>query len=256
MKLTGPDPSSFAVQPVAGPATYRSRSATNMKISDVDVAKAVIAHEAVDCFLAKEESASKQPTNLLSCTGGVFWGKAGEEWPRSANDKPLIPWLQIVCSEMKGVYGPFYRREVVTFFIDEEFSEAEATSKPDAADFVVREYRLGEKLAPLKRPAGLERHKFHKVAWQKTSDYPSISKYHGLFGDSVYSALCDDKRLKFVNRSGIKIGGWPTPVQSPQRYPGEYHLQIDMTENYMYGDSGVGYLSANGGTWYLLFECC
>jgi hypothetical protein len=45
-----------------------------MKISDVNVAKAVIAHEAVDCFLAKEESASKQPTNLVSCTGGVLPG--------------------------------------------------------------------------------------------------------------------------------------------------------------------------------------
>jgi hypothetical protein len=37
----------------------------NMKISDVDVAKAVIAHEAVDCFLANEESASKQRRHLV-----------------------------------------------------------------------------------------------------------------------------------------------------------------------------------------------
>jgi hypothetical protein len=227
-----------------------------MKIVDIEVAKAVIAHEAVDCFLAKEEPVSKQPTNLVSCTGGVFWGRPGEEWPRSTSDKPLIPWLQIVCTEMKGLYGPFYRREAVCFFIDEEFSHGEAVSKLDEADFVVREYLLDEKLAPLRCPPGLERHKFHKVVWQKTSDYPAISKYHGLFDDSVYSALCDDKRLKFVNHSGIKIGGWPTPVQTGQRYPGEFDLQIDMTENYMYGDSGIGYLSASGSTWYLEFECC
>lgn len=227
-----------------------------MKIADVETARAVIAHEAVDCFLGKEEPASKQPTELVSCTGGVFWGQPGETWPNSSNGKPLIPWLQLVCTEMKGLYGPFYRRTAVCFYIDEQFSDAEAVPKPDGSDFVVREYPLGAKLAPLRRPAVLERHKFHRVAWHKTPDYPSISKYRGLFEEFVYSALCDDKRLKYVNRSGLKIGGWPTPVQAGQRYPGEFDLQIDMTQNFTYGDSGIGYLSANGGTWHLMFECC
>lgn len=227
-----------------------------MKIDNIGVAQAVIAHEVVDCFLAREEAPSKQPKELVSCTGGVFWGKAGEQWPRSATGEPLIPWLQIVCTEMKGLYGPFYRKQLVSFFIKENFDEVGAVSKPDASDFVVREYPLGEKLAPLQRPAGLRRHKFHRVVWKKTPDYPAISKYHGLFDDAVYTALCKAKRLKFQNRNGIKIGGWPTPLQSPQRYPGAYALQIDMTDNYQYGDSGIGYLSASGGTWYLDFECC
>jgi len=157
---------------------------------------------------------------------------------------------------MKGLYGPFYRRQALCFYIDEGFSGAEAVSKQDKSDFVVREYRLGDNLTPLRRPQRMDRHKFHRVAWEKTSDYPSISKYYGLFDDSVYAALCDDKQLKYLNRAGIKIGGWPTPIQTGQRYPGEFNLQIDMTENYMYGDSGVGYLSASGGAWYLLFECC
>lgn len=227
-----------------------------MKIADAEVAKAIIAHEEVDCFLGKEGPASKQPTELVSCTGGVFWGKPGEQWPSSTNGKPLIPWLQIVCTEMKGLYGPFYRRQAVCFFIDEEFSAADAVSEQDGSNFVVREYPLGDKLAPLHRPAGLERHSFHRVSWQKTADYPSISKYYGLLEDSVYSDLCDDKQLNYLNHSGIKIGGWPTPVQSRQRYPGEFDLQIDITENYMYGDSGVGYLSSRGGRWHLMFECC
>ena len=157
---------------------------------------------------------------------------------------------------MKGLYGPFYQREAVCFYLNEEFYDAEAVSKLDGCDFVVREYRPGEKLIPLARPDGLEGHKFHRVTWKKAPDYPSISKYYSLFEDSVYSSLCDDKRLKFRNCSGIKIGGWPTPVQTNQRYPGEFDLQIDMTENYMYGDCGVGYLSSSGGTWYLMFECC
>jgi uncharacterized protein YwqG len=227
-----------------------------MQIADIEVAKAVIAHEAVDCFLGKEEPASKQPKNLVSCTGGAFWGALGDEWPRSASGKPLIPWLQIVCTEMKGLYGPFYGRQVVCFHIDEEFGAVEAASKLDRSDFVVREYRVGDKLAPMQRPTELTHHKFHRVTWHKTPDYPSISKYYDLFAESVYSALCDDKSFKCQNHSGIKIGGWPTPVQSDQRYPGEFALQIDITENYMYADSGVAYLSSKAGAWVVMFECC
>lgn len=33
-----------------------------MKITDVEIAKAVIAHEAIDCFLGKQEQATQQPT--------------------------------------------------------------------------------------------------------------------------------------------------------------------------------------------------
>lgn len=72
----------------------------------------------------------------------------------------------------------------------------------------------------------------------------------------MYDALCKIEDFKYENKSGIKLGGWPTPVQSDERYPGSYDLQIDMTENYMYGDSGIGFLSRGEGKWHLLFECC
>lgn len=157
---------------------------------------------------------------------------------------------------MERLYGPFYRRQAICFYIDESFSGAEASSTQDANGFVVREYQLGEQLEPLRRPVELERHHFHRVTWNKIQDYPSISKYYGLFEESVYSALCDDERLEFINHSGIKIGGWPTPIQSDQRYPNEFDLQIDMTDNYVYADSGIGYLSGIRGIWHVMFECC
>jgi len=227
-----------------------------MKVTSVELAEAIIAHEAVDCFVGKEQPTSQQPKNLVSCTGGIFCGKLGEHWPRTADGAPLIPWLQIVCTEMTRLYGPFYLRKAVCFYLATEFSAAEAVSSQDSSDFVVREYLLEDELAPLERPKVLERHVFHRVKWREESDYPSLSKYHGLFDDSVYAALCAEKTLKYENRSGIKIGGWPTPIQSQQRYPGEFHLQIDMTENFMYGDSGIGYLSKSGGAWHVVFDCC
>ena len=45
-------------------------------------------------------------------------------------------------------------------------------------------------------------------------------------------------------------------MQSDQEYPGAYDLQIDMTENYMYGDSGIAYLCSRGDQWSVMFECC
>jgi hypothetical protein len=226
------------------------------RIGDIDIAKAVIAHEAVDCFCGKEQKASAQPKQLTSCTGGAFWGKTGEQWPKSVEGEPLIPWLQVVCTEMKRLYGAFYNRKAVCFYIRQDFSDSEAASVFDDGDFVVREYEPTDDLVPLVRPKALQGHPYHRVTWERMLDYPSLSKYHGLLGETVYDALCKIKDFEYGNRYGLKIGGWPTPVQRGQQYPGSYDLQIDVTENYMYGDSGVGYLSRSGGQWHLLFECC
>jgi hypothetical protein len=225
-------------------------------IRDVQTARAVIAHEAVDCFVGTEGEESRQPAKLVSCTGGAFFGRKGESWPVAADGVPLIPWLQVVCTEMKRLYGAFYNKQAVCFFLREDFSAAEALSVPDRGEFVVRDYALSERLVPLNRPASLARHPFHRVAWQRAVDYPSLSKYHDLFDPTVYRALCDEGDFAFANHPGMKIGGWPTPVQRPQAYPGSCDLQIDMTKNYTYGDSGVAYLSRSGGTWRVEFECC
>lgn len=226
------------------------------QVTDVKVAEAVIAHEAVDCFCGTEQKKSPQPKRLVSCTGGVFWGKVGETWPRTADGVPLFPWLQIVCTEMDRLYGAFYGRQAACFYLREDFSDYDALSTPDGGDFVVREYEKGDKLKPLARPKELKRHPFRRVVWKRLQDYPSLSKYYELFDDEVYSALCDTKNFKYGNRAGIKIGGWPTPVQRDQEYPGSHDLQIDMTENYMYFDSGIAHLSRDGGQWYVAFETC
>jgi hypothetical protein len=239
------------------PARQDRDESLTVRITDVSVARAVIAHEAVECFVGKEQQPSKEPKKLVSCTGGTFWGKLGEHWPRSASGKPLIPWLQIACTEMDGLYGAFHARRAMCFFIDREFAEFEATSEYDGSDFVVREYGLDEQLAPLRRPTGLAGQKFHRLKWQKVADYPPLSKYYRLFDEKIYSDLCDDNKLGYCNRSGIKIGGWPTPVQVDRGYPGTFDLQIDITKNFMYADAGIGYLSAtHDGKWHVMFDCC
>jgi hypothetical protein len=150
----------------------------DIKISDIDVATAVIAHEAIDCFCGEEQSEAIQPAQLVSCAGGTFWGKKGEQWPVSGKGEPLIPWLQIVCGEMNGLHGAFDKRRAVCFYIRCDLNESEAVSAFDAADFVVREYGLGDDLVPLVQPKTLQGHPFHRVLWKKTKDYPSLSKYY------------------------------------------------------------------------------
>lgn len=226
------------------------------RISNVDDAIAVIAYEEVSCFCGVEQKSSSQPNQLTSCTGGTFWGKSGESWPTAADGTPLIPWLQIACGEMKNLYGAFHKRKSACFYIHPDFSNYEARSAHDRADFVVREYGIDAHLVPLVRPTVLMGHPFHSVVWKAMQDYPSISKYYGLFDETVYASICELKAFKYENRSGIKIGGWPTPVQRDQQYPGSYDLQIDITDNFMYGDSGIGYLTRSGDGWYLVFECC
>lgn len=225
-------------------------------IGDIDVAMAVIAHQAVDCFRGIEQPKTIQPNKLVSCTGGTFFGIRGEKWPTTQSGEPLIPWLQVVCTDMKNVYGAFYNRKAVCFYINHDLETYEATSAVDDTDFVVREYSLNDDLFPLVRPPQLKGYPFHQVDWKRDKDYPAISSYCELFDDNVYASLCKMKQFKFENRSGIKIGGWPTPIQGRQEYPGSCDLQIDMTENYTYGDSGIGYLTRTGNHWYVNFDCC
>lgn len=227
-----------------------------VSIDDLEVAKAVIANEEVVCFCGTEQKKGPQPkTKMVSGTGGVFWGNPVDEWPTTPEGEPLIPWLQIVTSEIKGLFGPLKPLQAVCFYIDRHFDDYEATSAWDDSRFVVREYARKERLQPLERPRTLKGHPFRRVTWNKTKDYPFVSKYFELFAPEVYDAICEMKNFRYAHLSGIKIGGWPTYVQR-QEYPGGCDLQIDITENSMYGDSGVGYLSRAGDRWYVRFECC
>ena len=64
-------------------------------------------------------------------------------------------------------------------------------------------------------------------------------------------AIADDYYDHFANAGGLKIGGWPTLIQSEicwapwNKHPAlpRYVFQIDSTEkgNWMWGDCGVGY---------------
>jgi uncharacterized protein YwqG len=227
-----------------------------MKVNDIELAKAIIEYEAVDCFIGQQVEFNESPAGLVSQVGGIFWGKRDESWPLSRESKPLLPWLQIVCSEMKDLYGPFYKKQLLTFFIEDEFDGSEALSLADNNEFVVREYDLGDNLVKLIPPDNLDLSSCKRVIWKASKDFPSMSKYYRLFSENVYNQLADIEDFEFENKDGIKINGWPSPLQSNQKYPGTFDLQIDVTDNFMYADSGIGFLKKSGGQWDVVFESC
>ena len=80
----------------------------------------------------------------------------------------------------------------------------------------------------------------------------------------------DDYYDRFPNVSGVKLGGWPTLIQSEifwapwNRHPHspEYVFQIDSVEkgNWFWGDAGVGYFgrgTADGheNDWSIAWQC-
>lgn len=150
----------------------------------------------------------------------------------------------------------FSRWKLVCFYIQADFTDDSESSTIDGSDFVVREYGRDEELAPLARPAELGAYSFRPVTWELADDYPSVDKYYELFDEAVYDSVCEADDYAFENHSGIKIGGWPTPLQRRQQDPGSCDLQIDMTETFMYCDSGIGYLSRLEENWFVEFETC
>jgi hypothetical protein len=160
----------------------------------------------------------------------------------------------VSCGDLSDGSGPFHGRQSVCFYIAEDFDGALVSSTIDHSEFVVREYHPGEELVPLRRPGDRDWHPFHLVAWERVKDYPEISRYEDLFLTAVAEALWDDPTFEYRNRSGIKIGGWPTTIQFGDWYPGWCDIQIDTTQNYMYEDAGIAHLSRDGERWDAIFD--
>lgn len=232
----------------------RRRPEPLARIDSVAAALAVSAHDGVDCYLGKETGKRRQPARLTSGIGGAFWGRRGESWPTTQAGAPLMPWLLVRCDEVPRAGGPFHRRQAIAFYLDPGFRGFEASSSPDADAFVVRTYAPGERLVRLERPKALEGHPWIGIEWRPERDHPALGKYDELFAEDVNAELEARSDLPYANHSGIKIGGWPTPVQRSQQYPGTFDLQIDITSNFMYADSGVGFLRRSGDGWYVMFE--
>lgn len=228
-----------------------------MKINTKEEAREKISSMAKLCLISTDNEASKQPAKDQSFYGGSFYGKGGENWP-TYEDRALIPWLFLSKKDLPQS-NIFQEIKALAFYIDEEFFDFDHIAE-EGSQIVVRAYKNSDELMLLEKPYNFKGHPPYILNWSEVKDFPSMSHFYEAFTEEIYDYFCkNEEKENLTNQSGIKLGGWPTLVQREYGYMDlERHvLQIDMTENYMYADSGICYVSKlDNGKWYLSFDCC
>jgi hypothetical protein len=201
-------------------------------IDDLELAQQVMASDGVDAYVARVAKPGKQPKKLVSCTGGVFFGRRGETWPIDNHGLPLLPWIQLV----DAFPGRVHYKKAVCFFLSQTFGYwDQGHSSTDNGSFVVREYDRSVPVRPLDRPSLLKGHPFRRMQWQPARDYPLLSKYRNVFTPRVIAALNRD-RGEHPHHAGIKIEGWPTQEHGDATvFTGTWDLQLPIAKNFSLG---------------------
>lgn len=227
-------------------------------ITDVAQATKLIHSKGRDAFVAKARIRTQVIIKPESGYGGTCFGAHGESWP-THQGRPLIPWLQIATDGFPSKHPELSKFGYMAFFLDPKRAD-DCIAAFDEEVFVVRTYKDSKKLVPLIRPSLGSEHPFHGIDWELQKDVPPAHHFtKDIASDTIDTLRDHDEQLEIANLSGVKIGGWPTPFQRPYDLlaTDDYRLQIDITENYMFADSGIGYIyhDADRG-WIVSFESC
>ena len=188
-----------------------------------------------------------------SWLGKVLIAKEGEEWPKYAGN-PMTPLLQLNLSDIPSKPNNLNGIEFITVFIDEK-------SVLDSKDgtYIIRTYKSEDTLISLNQNNYTSTIKaFQLEPYLEENDCPSWDDCPVQIPDE----LEEDYESLFENKSGIKIGGWPSLVQSEIFWESddfEYAFQIDSIEkaNLQWGDGGVIYFGINSQTndWSFEWQC-
>ncbi|MEW4923632.1 DUF1963 domain-containing protein [Algibacter sp. 2305UL17-15] len=179
--------------------------------------------------------------------GKILLCKKGEDWP-SIDGNLMTPLCQINLSNIP--YKPDIIKDInfICVFIDKEriFNEEGSDS------VLIRTYENLDDLIPLRQ---LE----YKTSIKPFQLDPYLEENDCPCWDdcpiNIPEDFEDKYEMLFENKSGIKIGGWPTLIQSeifwtPFNKNAEdisFVFQIDSIEkaNWSWGNSGVGYFGKN-----------
>lgn len=177
--------------------------------------------------------------------GKVLLCKEGEEWPIS-NGKPMIAICQINVEALLNRPAVLKDVAFMCLFIDSEELPDDAKN---GDGWLLRTYERLEDLVPIK-PIETE-------TWIKPFQLQAeaIEKDYPHFEDCPYEipeAFSDEYYDLFPNQKCIKIGGWPSLVQSEiywepfneHEAKPKYVFQIPsiMKANWSWGDDGVAYI--------------
>jgi len=176
--------------------------------------------------------------------------KKGEEWP-SVDGNLMTPLCQINLSNIP--YKPDTLKDInfICVFVDEEkiFNETESNA------VLIRTYENLDDLIPLEQAEYSTSIKpFQLDSYLEENDCPCWDDC----AISMPEEFEDNYETLFENKSGIKIGGWPSLVQgeifwTPFNKSAEnvnFAFQIGSIEkaNWHWGDGGVGYFGKDSQT--------
>jgi uncharacterized protein YwqG len=181
---------------------------------------------------------------LESWFGRVSLCAPGEGWPQSGGE-PMHALCQIDLCALPFRPPRLNDIELITVFIG---PKKLPTDVPNGENWCLRAYRKAEALCPLEQCSTGSRIKSLPMRPKIVeADYPCREEVPIELPEEVGEDYCD----LFPNVNGLKLGGWPSLVQSEifwapwNKHPAspEFVFQIDSTEkgNWMWGDNGVGY---------------
>ncbi|GAB4033125.1 DUF1963 domain-containing protein [Spirosoma gilvum] len=193
--------------------------------------------------------------------GKVLLAGANEQWPVS-NGKPMRALCQINLQVFPFKPELVQDLAFITLFID-------ANDIPDPADkngtsWCLRTYKTLTELVPLPQLADSSGIKpFQMMPEVIDADYPMLDDCPV----PIPARLDEDEYPeRFPNAEGIKIGGWPTLVQSEIFWEvstplnPQFAFQIDSVEkaHWQWGDHGVAYFGRsleNSDDWSFSWQC-
>lgn len=203
---------------------------------------------------------------LSSWVGKVMVGKEGEEWPMS-DGEPMIPLCQINLTRIPYKPDNLKDIEFITVFIDGE--DLPCKDEPNGEKWCLRAYKKIDELIPIKSPqmdCYMRLKPFQLKPELVEADCPSWEDC-----PVEISEECDDDYHDiFINRDGLKVGGWPSLIQGEifwaplNRQPAkpEYVFQIDSLEKagLFWGDTGCAYFGrgttpGHEDTWHFTWQC-
>jgi hypothetical protein len=184
------------------------------------------------------------PSGNVLCRQGPPLAAADESWPLK-DDVPLLPILSIHTRELPFVPAFLQGFDYWTFFVDLETCEQIIKD----GSLVVRRYKRALGLRPLPPPPSIKPQPIG-LRFRKVIDYPCDEALYDVWSDrpellQAHEARAAELRDRFPCHSGIKIGGYPLLIQPTaflKTLDPNFQIQIDISNSFHYGDSGIGYL--------------
>lgn len=209
-------------------------------------------------------SQARPPSDpATSWFGRVTLCEPGEEWPQWQG-RAMWPLLQIVTRELPFCPDVIDDLALIRVYVAPSFYDADTDG---GEGWVVRASPTLAGLTPVAdKPHDSTIKPFHGRWELIETDYPKHDDLPPELPDLLRESYYD---LGLENQDGIKVGGWPTNIQSdicwapmnrhPCRPAYAFQIDSDSKAGWFWGDSGVDYFGRGTGEhrdkWAMAWQC-